>query len=294
MALGSRSLPAIFQTVFHSNVNTLNAVVEPECQVTTLADGTVVQINPELCAKRSIEKSIASKDNFVNNIIVPVVQAVAGFVPVIGTASSIAIKAGNAIQEAGRGAPSFEPRTGFVGTTGGRNMGLFDDIWGGVQNAASGIFSGSQSTIDWNGLLQGGVGLATQALAPRGALAPAQATFAPATMAAAPVIARAGAVVGRTFFNRFPSLATAIQTLRNSGMNVTRAKLYGVMKRFGPEFLVTGGLLTAAAVNELAVAGPGYRRMNPANVRALRRSVRRIESFHRLCKTTDTLRRRKR
>ena len=171
------------------------------------------------------------------------------------------------------------------------NMGLFDDIWGGIQSAASNIFPTNQG-IDWNNVLNQGIGLATTALAPRGVsqgfMPP---TAQPAMMAAAPAIARAGAVVGRGFFNRFPNLATAIQTLRNSGMNVTRSKLYGVMKRFGPEFLVGGGLLTAAAVNELAVAGPGHRRMNPANVRALRRSVRRIESFHRLCTTTDRLRR---
>jgi hypothetical protein len=168
-------------------------------------------------------------------------------------------------------------------------MGLFDDILGGVQSAAQGIFS-SNNGVDWSNLLNTGATLATQALAPR-SIAPA--SMAPA-MSAAGAVARTGAVVARGFFNRFPNLATAIQTLRNGGMNVSRAKLYGVMKRFGPEFLVTGGLLTAAAVNELAVAGPGYRRMNPANVRALRRSVRRIESFHRLCKTTDRLHRPKR
>jgi hypothetical protein len=175
-------------------------------------------------------------------------------------------------------------------TGGGNNMGLFDDIWGGVQSTVQGIFP-TNAGIDWNNLLQSGVGLATQALAPRGSgmsMQPMQTSMAPA-MSAAGAVARVGATVGRGFFSRFPNLATAIQGLRNQGQNVTRAKLYGVMKRFGPEFLVTGGLLTAAAVNELAVAGPGYRRMNPANVRALRRSVRRIESFHRLCKTTDRL-----
>lgn len=41
----------------------------------------------------------------------------------------------------------------------------------------------------------------------------------------------------------------------------------------------------------LADASRPRRRMNPANVRALRRSMRRIESFHRLCVKADTLRR---
>lgn len=40
----------------------------------------------------------------------------------------------------------------------------------------------------------------------------------------------------------------------------------------------------------LADAQRPRRRMNPANVRALRRSMRRIESFHRLCQKADTLR----
>jgi len=63
-----------------------------------------------------------------------------------------------------------------------------------------------------------------------------------------------------------------------------------MLKRFGPELLISGGILTAAAVNELMLAGPGTRRMNPTNVKALRRSVRRIESFHHLCRKVDVLR----
>lgn len=102
--------------------------------------------------------------------------------------------------------------------------------------------------------------------------------------------ARAGAVVGRTFFNKFPNLATAIQKFRNVGQHVTRSQLYGMLKRFGPDFLITGGILTAAAVSELMVAGAGHRRMNPGNVKALRRSMRRLESFHHLCQKADKLR----
>jgi hypothetical protein len=111
-------------------------------------------------------------------------------------------------------------------------------------------------------------------------------------MAAVPVVAGAGravATVGRSFFNRFPNLATAIQGWRNQGKNVTRSKLYSLMKRFGPDFLVTGGILTAAAVSELAMAGPGRRRMNAGNVKALRRAHRRMKSFHHICASNDTL-----
>lgn len=108
-------------------------------------------------------------------------------------------------------------------------------------------------------------------------------------MAAAPVIMRAGAVVARGFFTRFPNLATAIQRLRNAGANVTRASLWNLMKRFGPDFLISGSILTAAAVSELAMAGPGRRRMNAGNIKALRKAHRRMKAFHHVCRTNDML-----
>lgn len=103
-----------------------------------------------------------------------------------------------------------------------------------------------------------------------------------------------GGTVGRGFFNKWPNLATAIQKMRNAGQNVSRSKLYSMLKRFGPDFLVSAGILTAAAVSELALAGPGHRRMNPANSKALRRATRRIKSFHRLCGDADIIKTRRR
>lgn len=97
--------------------------------------------------------------------------------------------------------------------------------------------------------------------------------------------------IGRKFFEKFPNLATAMQALRNRGADVSRSKLYSLLKRFGPEILITGGLLTAAAISELMVAGSGRKRMNPGNVKALRRSMRRVEAFHKICVRADTLRR---
>ena len=151
-------------------------------------------------------------------------------------------------------------------------LGQVGTIFGGNQNS---IFQGISNVAN----------LASQVI-------PASTSLAarPLLPAAGQAITRAGALVGRGFFNRFPNLATAIQQLRNRGMNVKRSQLYSMLKRFGPEVLVTGGLLTAAAVNELMVAGPGRRRMNPGNVHALRRSMRRLESFHKLCVTADRLR----
>jgi hypothetical protein len=108
-------------------------------------------------------------------------------------------------------------------------------------------------------------------------------------MSSVPAIARGAMVVGRSLFNRFPNLATAIQRLRNAGANVTRSRLWSLMKRFGPDFLISGGILTAAAASELAMAGPGRRRMNPGNIKALRKAHRRMKSFHHVCKTNDML-----
>lgn len=112
--------------------------------------------------------------------------------------------------------------------------------------------------------------------------------------AAAGAIARVGPTVGRRFFNKFPNLATAIQKMRNAGHNVSRSKLYSMVKRFGPEFMVTAGIMSAAAVSELLIAGPGHRRMNPANAKALRRATRRIKSFHKLCGDADVIKTRRR
>jgi hypothetical protein len=114
----------------------------------------------------------------------------------------------------------------------------------------------------------------------------------PVPRPALPAIAAGRAIVGRRFFERFPNLATSIQQLRDRGIRVKRSQLWNLMRRFGPEVLITGGLLTAAATSELMAAGPGRRRMNVANTRALRRSMRRIEGFHKLCMKADILRRR--
>ena len=103
------------------------------------------------------------------------------------------------------------------------------------------------------------------------------------------IAARVGGTVGRGFFNKYPNLATAIQGFRNAGKNVKRSQLYSMLRRFGPDFLITGGILSAAAISELMMAGPGRRRMNPANAHALRRAARRIKGFHKLCQHTDLI-----
>ena len=162
-------------------------------------------------------------------------------------------------------------------------LGQVGTIFGGGQNQ---VFSGISNVAN----------LASQFFPPRGVPPGPPSTQQPSmpVMSAAGPVIRGMTTVGRSFFNRFPNLATAIQGYRNMGKNVTRAKLYSLVRRFGPELVISGGILTAAAVNELLIAGPGHRRMNPANVKALRRSMRRLESFHHLCQRVDRLRGRRR
>lgn len=172
----------------------------------------------------------------------------------------------------------YDPATGGFSdvppiTSGGTGGFSFSDIFGGVTGADVLSFGNNILTAFGGYNLPG-----TQ-----------QGPSATPVMSTIPAIARTGMVVGRAFFNRFPNLATAIQRLRNAGQNVNRSKLYSLMKRFGPDFLITGGILSAAAVSELAVAGPGRRRMNSANIKALRRAHRRMASFHHICRKNDAL-----
>jgi hypothetical protein len=180
---------------------------------------------------------------------------------------------------------------------GGRPMSFAD-------GSSPGIFDSIPSLPDLSQIFQGGLGQNLLNLGTQAASQYITSQFAPAygpmnvggggpvaqpVMAAVPAIARGAMVVGRGFFNRFPNLAVVIQGLRNQGKNVTRAKLWSLMKRFGPDFLISGGILTAAAASELAMAGPGRRRMNPGNIKALRKAHRRMKSFHHICATNDTL-----
>jgi len=109
-------------------------------------------------------------------------------------------------------------------------------------------------------------------------------------LSGASAVARVGGVIGRKFFDKYPNLATAIQTFRNAGKNVKRSQLWSMLKRFGPDILISGGILSAAAIAELMMAGPGHRRMNAGNAKALRRSLRRLDAFHHLCVRADKFR----
>jgi hypothetical protein len=156
---------------------------------------------------------------------------------------------------------------------------------GGLLSSVTSIFGGNQNPV-FN-TVSNVAGLASNFLPTPQPVAMRMPT---PTLPAAGMLSRLP-TIGRNFFAKYPNLATAIQGLRNAGKNISRKQLYSMLRRFGPDFLIGAGILTAAAVSELMVAGPGTRRMNPGNVKALRRSLRRLESFHHLCQRADKLRR---
>jgi hypothetical protein len=162
----------------------------------------------------------------------------------------------------------------------------------GFADGDSGFFGSSFpefSQVFQGGLGQQLLGIGTQALSGFVQQQFGQPQISQTSLAAVPAIVRGGMAVGRRFFDKFPNLATQIQKWRNTGAAVTRANLWNLMKRFGPDFLISSSILTAVAVSELAMAGPGRRRMNPANVKALRKAHRRMKSFHHICRTNDLL-----
>ena len=112
------------------------------------------------------------------------------------------------------------------------------------------------------------------------------------TMSAAPAVRATSALAVQTAmllakvrarFGKNLSLSAALSRIRSLG------------KVLEPTVVASAVGLTAAELASLIVAGSARkrRRMNPANVHALRRSARRIESFHKLCSRVDVLRSRR-
>lgn len=101
----------------------------------------------------------------------------------------------------------------------------------------------------------------------------------PVAAGSVPVAAMAGMT---RWAMRFPSLWQAVAKFRAQRINMTPQKLYSALRRFGPQVLTT--MIGAAAVADLIAYKTTYktRRMNPANAKALRRSMRRLKSFDRL------------
>lgn len=151
----------------------------------------------------------------------------------------------------------------------------------GVPMANGFDFSSFLPDLDYGGILQQGItqiglpllaqeligGTALAARPPTGGL--------PAPRAPVSVVPSGmGLMMGR-FASRFPNLAGALTVLR-----IGRSKAWSLLRQLGPAGLIGLGF-TAEAINELMVAGPGRRRMNPLNPRALSRATRRLCSFQR-------------
>lgn len=161
-------------------------------------------------------------------------------------------------------------------------MGLFDDVFSTFDNAISGIFGGSTST---SGSYLGGSSAGGSSFLPLtpeyGPPAPYNPPAAPAVnvMAGAPMI-----IAGtRALAARFPNLAAAVGALTAQfGTKFSPDKVVRMLKQYGPNLV--GGLIGAAALNELVVWQSTHkrRRMNVANTRALRRSMRRLKGFDRM------------
>lgn len=91
-----------------------------------------------------------------------------------------------------------------------------------------------------------------------------------------PILIRIATFLGR----RTLSLRETLKIIRRMGRSLTPAAIAAAIG------------ISVADLGILIMAGAQMpsRRMNPGNVKALRRSMRRIESFHRLCQKADTLR----
>ena len=173
--------------------------------------------------------------------------------------------------------------TGLSPVVGRVPMGFFDDIFGGSDSTDSigsgfnaGIGGGPGSSFDWTGLLNAGVGLASQAIGGgRSQGVPVQ--FGASTMAAVPAVIGAGGMVVRS--------AGGMIAARLASLGLNRATAYTMLKKFGPTALLGLGL-TAIEVAQVARSKGGYRRMNMCNGRALRRASRRLEGFHKFYKRT--------
>jgi len=104
----------------------------------------------------------------------------------------------------------------------------------------------------------------------------------PTAAGSVPMAARAAAAGIAAWSVRYPALWQAIQQLRARGSRATIQQLWTMTKKWGPTAMT--GVIGAAAVSDLISYRMTHkaRRMNPANTKALRRSMRRLKSFDRL------------
>lgn len=174
-------------------------------------------------------------------------------------------------------------------------MGLFDSI-DSIFDPFSGSL-GSGSLLDFGGELLGGFlgnQFSQQSVTPT-TWTPNFPVYQPPVVqptaaGSVPLAARAAAAGIAAWSARFPSLWQALQKMRANGSAVTVEKLWRQLKQWGPQTMTT--IIGAAAVADLISYKTTHksRRMNPANTKALRRSLRRLKSFDRLaCRVSQQL-----
>ncbi len=163
-------------------------------------------------------------------------------------------------------------------------MGLFDDVFDTFGSIVSGIFSSPATS----GSYLGGLGGASTSFLPLGTYGGQGGGNFPEIYnqpQAMPVMSTMPTVVGGVgrSLARFPALAGALMALSQQfGKRFTPEIVWRMLKNNGPGLV--GGLIGGAAMNELAIWKSTHksRRMNVANTKALRRSVRRLKGFDRL------------
>lgn len=152
-------------------------------------------------------------------------------------------------------------------------MGLFDSVFTTFDNAVSGLFGSGSTSGSYLGDPYGSAPsspVVYEYPQPQGY---------PQTMnVQMPAVVAAGGMM----MARFPALWAALTALsQRFGTKITVDRLWGMFKTFGPGI---GAMIGAEALQELMVYRSTHkrRRMNVANTKALRRSVRRLKGFDRL------------
>lgn len=162
-------------------------------------------------------------------------------------------------------------------------MGFFDGF---LTELAGDVIGGVAEDFSFGGF----VGDALSSFAPQPVARPISSMggYPQPVMASVPMAARAVAAGLPAWSARFPALWQAIQKLRAQGTKATVEQLYGLLRKWGPASLST--VIGAAAVSDLVSYRMRHkpRRMNPANTKALRRSLRRLKSFDKLAGRVKT------
>ena len=166
-------------------------------------------------------------------------------------------------------------------------MGLFDgtdslfssDLLG---SSVSDLFSGFSDLGGSYGGLNTGTPVSYQTYQPTYSFLPEPVPMAQPVMSIPQTAVTAAGAIARWAF-KFPNLWQAVQKLAaNFKARVTPEMLWNMAKRMGSGVVIS--IIGAAAFNELVIYKSTHkrRRMDVANTKALRRSLRRLKGFHRL------------